>query len=257
MKKKHWANSQKNGIKLSKVWVWDPGLPRSGIQKKRIPDPGSRSQKGTGSRIRIRNTAMEDICTYHSPEGPRNILLGRLGRVDIGLGQGEGHPVHFLLNSRRRLGFLGGVGRRLAAIGGRFLSGGRGGPFLLISRLQDGQLLFKLHIRLRTQWPPFGFEILNKHCVEASGPVQGCLSPILIRNFELTNSALGNMIRDVHTGSEFFHPGVKKALSPGSGSATLIEISVSNPVGLNADPDPVTYLNADRIQALPKQSPYF
>ena len=30
--------------------------PRSGIRKKPIPDPGSKSQKGTGSRIRIRNT---------------------------------------------------------------------------------------------------------------------------------------------------------------------------------------------------------
>ncbi len=28
----------------------------SGIRKKPIPDPGSRDQKGTGSRIRIRNT---------------------------------------------------------------------------------------------------------------------------------------------------------------------------------------------------------
>jgi hypothetical protein len=28
----------------------------SGIPKKPIPDPGSRGQKGTGSRIRIRNT---------------------------------------------------------------------------------------------------------------------------------------------------------------------------------------------------------
>ncbi len=33
--------------------IWDP---RSGIRKKPIPDPGSRGQKGTGSRIRIRNT---------------------------------------------------------------------------------------------------------------------------------------------------------------------------------------------------------
>jgi hypothetical protein len=31
----------------------------SGIRKKPIPDPGSRDQKGTGSRIRIRNTAHE------------------------------------------------------------------------------------------------------------------------------------------------------------------------------------------------------
>ncbi len=29
----------------------------SGIRKKPIPDPGSGGQKGTGSRIRIRNTA--------------------------------------------------------------------------------------------------------------------------------------------------------------------------------------------------------
>jgi hypothetical protein len=28
----------------------------SGIRKKPIPDPGSRGQKGNGSRIRIRNT---------------------------------------------------------------------------------------------------------------------------------------------------------------------------------------------------------
>jgi hypothetical protein len=33
---------------LSNIWVWDP---RSGIRKKPIPDPGSRGQKGTGSRI--------------------------------------------------------------------------------------------------------------------------------------------------------------------------------------------------------------
>ncbi len=34
--------------KLSKIWVWDPGS--------EIRDPGG--QKGTGSRIRIRNTAL-------------------------------------------------------------------------------------------------------------------------------------------------------------------------------------------------------
>jgi hypothetical protein len=31
--------------------------PRSGIRKKPIPEPGSRGQIGTGSRIRIHNTA--------------------------------------------------------------------------------------------------------------------------------------------------------------------------------------------------------
>jgi hypothetical protein len=35
--------------------------PRSGIRKKPIPDSGSRGQKGTGSRIRIRNTAFFGI----------------------------------------------------------------------------------------------------------------------------------------------------------------------------------------------------
>jgi hypothetical protein len=49
--------------KLSKIWVWDPGSeirnPRSGIRKKPIPDSGSRGQKGTGSRIRIRNTGRD------------------------------------------------------------------------------------------------------------------------------------------------------------------------------------------------------
>ncbi len=62
VKKKIWANfqriielfTQKIVTKLSKIWIWDPG---SGIRKKPIPDPGSRGQKGTGSQIRIRNTA--------------------------------------------------------------------------------------------------------------------------------------------------------------------------------------------------------
>jgi hypothetical protein len=53
------------------MWSWDPGSgirdpgsgirdPRSGIRKKPIPDPGSRGQQGTGSRIRIRNTGSWD-----------------------------------------------------------------------------------------------------------------------------------------------------------------------------------------------------
>ncbi len=59
-----WANfqrimklfTQKIVNKLSKIWVWDPGS-GSEIRKKPIPDPGSKGQKGTGSRIR--NTADE------------------------------------------------------------------------------------------------------------------------------------------------------------------------------------------------------
>jgi hypothetical protein len=34
----------------------------SGIRKKPIPEPGSRGQKGTGSRIRIHNTALLKDC---------------------------------------------------------------------------------------------------------------------------------------------------------------------------------------------------
>ncbi len=45
--------TQKIVTKLSKIWVWDPG---SAIRKKPIQDHGSKGQKGTGSRIRIRNT---------------------------------------------------------------------------------------------------------------------------------------------------------------------------------------------------------
>ncbi len=59
---------------LSKIWIWDPGS--------EIWDPvktysGSRGQKGTGSRIQIRNTAFE-----------RGLYLGELepvGRVLVGI----------------------------------------------------------------------------------------------------------------------------------------------------------------------------
>jgi hypothetical protein len=56
LNKKIWANfqriidlfTQKIVIKLSKRWVWDPGSVKNLF---RIPDPGSRGQKGTGSQI--------------------------------------------------------------------------------------------------------------------------------------------------------------------------------------------------------------
>jgi hypothetical protein len=66
--KKIWANfqrivevfTQKIFNMLSNIWVWDPGSeirdPEKTYSGSRIPDPGSRGQKGTGSRIRIRNT---------------------------------------------------------------------------------------------------------------------------------------------------------------------------------------------------------
>jgi hypothetical protein len=54
--------SKKFVTELSKIWVSDPV---SEIREKTIPDPGSgsRGQKGTGSRIRIRNTDFEDTFT--------------------------------------------------------------------------------------------------------------------------------------------------------------------------------------------------
>jgi hypothetical protein len=66
LNKKIWANfqriielfTQKIVTRLSKICVWDPG---SGKNLFRIPDPESRDQKGTGSRIRIRNTAKKAV----------------------------------------------------------------------------------------------------------------------------------------------------------------------------------------------------
>jgi hypothetical protein len=63
LKKKFLANfqriieifSQKLSICSQKYGV---GIRDPGSEKKSIPDPGSRGQKGTGSRIRIRNTAV-------------------------------------------------------------------------------------------------------------------------------------------------------------------------------------------------------
>ncbi len=43
--------TQKAVTKLSKIWVWDPGSEIRDPEKKPIPDPGSRGQKGTGPRI--------------------------------------------------------------------------------------------------------------------------------------------------------------------------------------------------------------
>jgi hypothetical protein len=48
----HFLTQENIGFKLSEIMVG------SGIRKKPVPDPGSRGQKGTGSRIRIRNTGI-------------------------------------------------------------------------------------------------------------------------------------------------------------------------------------------------------
>jgi hypothetical protein len=73
LKKNIWANFQriielfteKIVSKLSKIWVWDPGSEIRDPEKiySGHPDPGSRGQKGTGSRIRIRNTGYKEISS--------------------------------------------------------------------------------------------------------------------------------------------------------------------------------------------------
>jgi hypothetical protein len=98
LKKKIWANfqiivevfTQIIFNMLSNIWVWDPG---SGIRKKPIPDPGSRGQKGTGSRIRIRNTvwisASENLqCQIRSP---RSLTLTHPSDCFIILTQCDSH----------------------------------------------------------------------------------------------------------------------------------------------------------------------
>ncbi len=87
--------TQKVVTKLSKIWVWDPGSgirdPGSGINLFRIPDPGSRGQKGPnpGSRIRIRNTGKKFRkkhvlkCWMYSFEGffcSLDVFSGGLGK---------------------------------------------------------------------------------------------------------------------------------------------------------------------------------
>ncbi len=59
--KNYWSFYPKIVTKLSKTWVWDPG---SENRKKPIPDPGFRGQKGTGSRIRIRNNDFVILTNY-------------------------------------------------------------------------------------------------------------------------------------------------------------------------------------------------
>ena len=62
------ANSQRIFGVFSQKYGLGTGIRDLGseIQKKPIPDPGSRSQKGTRSRIRIRNTGVYQGCGYGS-----------------------------------------------------------------------------------------------------------------------------------------------------------------------------------------------
>ncbi len=79
--------TQKIVTKLLKMWVWDPGSeirgPGSGKDLFRIPDPGSRGQNGTGSRLRIRNTDFNAKSWY---------LYDRSSSLKSGMTGGVIHP---------------------------------------------------------------------------------------------------------------------------------------------------------------------
>ncbi len=49
----------------SRIRIFSIPDPGSGPDYLHIPDPGSRGQKGTGSRIRIRNTGYIDVQEFH------------------------------------------------------------------------------------------------------------------------------------------------------------------------------------------------
>ncbi len=55
--------------------------PRSGIRKKPIPDPGSRGQKGTGSRIQIRNTEYRYIYPWELAPFAWLLVAAATGRL--------------------------------------------------------------------------------------------------------------------------------------------------------------------------------
>ncbi len=83
--------------KLSNIWVWDP-----------IPDPESRGQKGTGSRILVRNTEDKVVPShffvlkepfrsrdlrFHPPQSNWPLTDLALGVVDLDGGGGKRLPL--------------------------------------------------------------------------------------------------------------------------------------------------------------------
>jgi hypothetical protein len=74
------SSQKKIVIKHSKIWVCGP---RSGILIKHITDPGSRGQKGTGSRIRIRNTGYRTANCARAWQGRRSSDKLCFGEKDI------------------------------------------------------------------------------------------------------------------------------------------------------------------------------
>jgi hypothetical protein len=90
LKKKIWPNF----LRIIEVFTQNLSLssqkygfgiqdPRSEMRKKPIPDPGSRGQKGTGSRIRIRNTGKKDQKSG-SRSVKKIVLYGKRENIDTG-----------------------------------------------------------------------------------------------------------------------------------------------------------------------------
>ncbi len=71
----------KNFSICSQIYGFGIRDPRSGIRKKPIPDPGSRCQKGTGSRIRIRNTGKTEDTLNSKVEKPG--IVNKLKRSQV------------------------------------------------------------------------------------------------------------------------------------------------------------------------------
>jgi hypothetical protein len=90
-RKKIWANFQRIVELFTQKYGFGIRDPRSGIRKKPIPDPGSRGQKDTGSRIRIRNT---DIYTW--------VLVSNLPREMENISRGPTFGDFVTLSAQRR-----------------------------------------------------------------------------------------------------------------------------------------------------------
>ncbi len=99
MLKKKWANfqriielfTQKIVTRLSKIWLWDPGS--------EIVDPektysGSRGPKGTGSRIRIRNTGKDSWRVADPDSEPDVFGSPGSGFISTRYGSGFGYFYH-------------------------------------------------------------------------------------------------------------------------------------------------------------------
>jgi hypothetical protein len=96
LKKKIWASfqriielfTQKFVTTLSKIWIWDPG---SGKNLSR-----SWGQEGTGSRIRIRNTA---CIKYNSQSSGKHALENIVSKLDANY---EGNLINLALVNRQQ-----------------------------------------------------------------------------------------------------------------------------------------------------------